>query len=694
MDPYSAAMKSSGAVFTKQNPFIPTSSVGKTHYHPSSPQRLSKTKKKPTLSPVRLSQPVGPQSHTLSSGKQHLPEESDRRLTSVHPDVDAQPKFTESWPSMDYDSSSTSTNSADMETSKLSIVSSKQADQKDSLLAKYIERFRYGQPQSREERRHMDLTGEEQLPFWWMSRLSSPSSSTPTKSSEKDVKDDRSPVYLSPVGHGGSTSSMHRGSLTSLSETTHGELDDTEILELQERGSRLVQRGERRVSEGSLPISSEGVGCSDFSSPVSVDEPMRRPLFPSIITSATVKSGSGLIQAAPSQKLGLTPSMVPPTHPEEDILFQWRLRRKMELAREPPQSHQYISVHGSSLKYQDHNLHWSNSSGHTQQQLHIQPTEALKRPNHSYFTAPQSVSNELHRPCPSEAGPCLVPGFAVSGSPLSQLQSNTCVPAHMHLLCGVLPCPLRSSNASQQQRTPQRLAGQQTRAESDTMPVLGNSTESSTDKPASKHKAFPSSGATEEERTGHHKKAERNKKEKLKTKQSEDDRRASMSSRTQKKSTRSMAQSERADEPRCTKSKRDPKQVPPRTQQGQEQERHVPSRENSADCLPPPSPVRSAIAQVVSEALFPPVDSRPVGRPPVSPAPPLCTAPAPPQSPLPPGLPHNSMEVISQLLQEAEDSDEKEFENDPVLQFLRKQRRGVKERIREVDFMLGEFQEE
>lgn len=62
-------------------------------------------------------------------------------------------------------------------------------------------------------------------------------------------------------------------------------------------------------------------------------------------------------------------------------------------------------------------------------------------------------------------------------------------------------------------------------------------------------------------------------------------------------SCRCVAVSEHADEPRCTKS-RDPKQVIPRTQQSQKEECQIISSENSTDRAPPPSPVRSAIAQV------------------------------------------------------------------------------------------------
>lgn len=56
------------------------------------------------------------------------------------------------------------------------------------ICPRYIERFRHGQPQSREDRRQMaSANGEEQQPFWWMTPSSLPSSSTPTKATEEGL---------------------------------------------------------------------------------------------------------------------------------------------------------------------------------------------------------------------------------------------------------------------------------------------------------------------------------------------------------------------------------------------------------------------------------------------------------------------------------------------------------------------------
>lgn len=53
--------------------------------------------------------------------------------------------------------------------------------------SRYIERFRFGKPQSREERQHQTADGGVDQPFWWMS-TSPPSSSTPTQTSEKHIR--------------------------------------------------------------------------------------------------------------------------------------------------------------------------------------------------------------------------------------------------------------------------------------------------------------------------------------------------------------------------------------------------------------------------------------------------------------------------------------------------------------------------
>ncbi|XP_044214986.1 proline and serine-rich protein 3 [Thunnus albacares] len=672
-------------------------SVGKTNYHPSRTHSLSKKKKKTTLSPVCSNQHDSPKVHTFEKPHCHLDA------------TDGQPTFAESWPSTDSRSSPTSTTvaSSGIETAKQSTragkstVSSELGVQQDSVLAKYMERFRHGQPQSREERQQMSSAVGEELPFWWMSPSSLPPSSTPTKTTDATLplRDDHIPSIFSPAGQRrlDRTPSQCRGAHSILSDTSQGECDDTEIIHLQERASRLLQRGECTLSDGSIPVSSEGLACSDFSSPVSVDEPVRRPLIPSLIKSTTAKARSDSVQAVSSQKSPGFPSLVPPARPEEDILFQWRLRRKMEQAREWSQSQQHSSLHGSTFSWQGPSLCYPSANGQAYKQT-IQPPEPSQRASHSHITAPQPENKEAHGPCPPASGPPSFPTFAASGSSVSQPHSIAHVPAHMHLLCDVLPCPIQSSHASEQQRISQRLDDSLPKVVPKKTPNPGKSKDTSADEPICKHIPSPppaSSGAIQAEwPSHHHKKTERNKKEKTPTKDLEkNEKKTAVAIRKQKKLSRCIVDSEHADGPSSTNRSSSHQRVSKKVMSWAEQhQQEFPSESCTGDHAPPPSPIHSALGQVVSEVLFPTVDSSPAQRTPVSLVSPLCAASsAPPQSSIPPCNAYNSMEVISQLLQEAEDSDEKEFEDDPLLQVLRKQRKWVKEQISEVDSLLDEF---
>lgn len=78
----------------------------------------------------------------------------------------------------------------------------------------------------------------------------------------------------------------------------------------------------------------------------------------------TAKASSDSVHAPSYQKSSVIPSLVPPARPEEDILFQWRLRRKIEQAREWPQSLQHSSLHGPAFSWQASSLSHPSASGH------------------------------------------------------------------------------------------------------------------------------------------------------------------------------------------------------------------------------------------------------------------------------------------------------------------------------------------
>uniref|UniRef100_UPI0037E7E1A2 proline and serine-rich protein 3 isoform X2 n=1 Tax=Semicossyphus pulcher TaxID=241346 RepID=UPI0037E7E1A2 len=671
---------------SRQNPFQQASKVGKTYYHPSCNQSLSQKKKKTTLSPVRLNQQSSPQLDSLSPEDQGVFEKHDHCFAAT----DGKPVYEESWPSTEWGSPpASSTSISDMLTEEQSAragkstVSSELGVQQDSVLAKYVERFRRGRPQSREERQQMaSAIGERPLPFWWMSTSSLPPSSTPTKKSDKDViqllKDDHGPAFHSRAGPSGRDGSLSpcRTSLSILSDTSQGEFEDTEILQLQERANRLLLRDDYTLNDGSIQVSSEGLGCSDFSSPVSVDEPVRRTLI-------TAKARSDSAQAWSSQKPSIIPSLVPPTRPEEDILFQWRLRRKMEQARDWPQQHS--SLHGPTFSWQAPSLGQTSASG--QAYKSAQTPESSQNTTNPHISNPKSETKEALGSC-TPSGPLPLPALVVSDSLVSQPHAIAHVPAHMHLLCDVLPCPIQSSHASTQQNLSKSIDASRTTVVRKKAHVPRNTMKTATDERICEHMPSPpSSGAMQGER---HRRSE-NMKGRAQTKESEKE--AAKSFRKQKKSTKYAEGKEHADGPGPSKRTSSQHRIPKKILPLAEEQQHEGRRELSTDDAQPASPIHSALGQVVSEVLFPTADSSPAQRTSVSSVSSSHTCSAPPQHSVHPGDEQNSMEVISQLLQEAEDSDEKEFEDDALLQVLRTQRKWVKEQISEVDSILNDFLE-
>ncbi|KAI5085863.1 proline and serine-rich protein 3, partial [Silurus meridionalis] len=396
-------MKSGDAIFTKKNPFPPEPRRTKGHYSPSRAKKIPKQQKRLALSPVRFTRSAGPpesppNTASLSPEDQRFLEGSHNVLLCPLPSITGQKNYSESWPSTEQSSSPASSD----DQHKQSTVTGR--TQEPSVLAKYIERFRYGRPQSREERQRLAGDGEENQPFWWMSsNPSQPSSSTPTRmpkeclgglfecgnegtGSVQDLISYQAESLLSP------TRGLLDLSALVLSDSSHCEQGEPEILQLQEKAQRLLQRSENSLSTGSsgVPISSEGLCCSDFSSPVSVDEPIRKPTVPSLIDAASLMAQRGPL---PSGSVGSQP------RPEDDILFQWRLRRKMEQARQ-----------------------WSRTSSRssTLHQPLLSRLALQAQPGLSFTSAPMGMTGSVNSPFP-----CPVPDPVPSSSSQVHPASST-----------------------------------------------------------------------------------------------------------------------------------------------------------------------------------------------------------------------------------------------------------------------------
>ncbi|XP_061675426.1 proline and serine-rich protein 3 isoform X2 [Syngnathoides biaculeatus] len=726
-------MTGRNAMMTRQHASEPAaSSVRKPSFSQSRTKASPNKRTKQSLIPVRSLKQDHPKAHPSCNYETQWPEKNGASY------------FPRSGPSVDRVSSPVL---SDVESPSLSSQAPKRI-QRNSGVTKYIDRFRYGQPLSREERQQMFSDFEDdRVPLWWMSSSSLPPSSTPSKISHKDPTDDRSQAVSSPARrqlHDDFNYSPRGGDYIMNaylpSDTSENEFEDTEILHLQERASKLLQRRDSILSSVSIPVSSEGLGCSDRSSSVSINETAHRPLMNTSIKSTAATGWSDSALAVPVRRYTFNSSMSPHTRPEDDILSQWRLRRKMEQAGERVHSMRNSEFYTPTFKGRAPSLHFSSVNGHPCKQEQI---IQYPKPPQEDFPEPKEARGE--RDATSVPLGAAEPDTFVSRPP-----SLAHVPAHMHLLCDILPCPTQSPHAVTFQGNPHKAEETLTEERTEKPKVSGHLKDNYIDNPPHRHIPSPPPGPSRythvdftfrptdgghpsrpregcsparpvegdcptrltkdghpssiPKKEGSHSRLteERNQsrlvvrdhdqnlrvtnempeKEKTQTKQEGESEKTERITTKQKKFTRCAECTEHAEGPKATSSAQ---QKPPKKNKTRADPRQQQRRKDAPHQPPLSSPVQRALGQVVSEVLFPPVDSSPRGAA-------VPSLPPPRRSSLPPCAAHASLEVMSQLLQEAED--EKEFEDDTLLRVLRTQRNWVKEQISEVDFMLHNKQED
>ncbi|XP_078393593.1 proline and serine-rich protein 3, partial [Cetorhinus maximus] len=357
------------SLLNRGNPFG-ASLVARSHYHPSSPRRLLQPRGgkvpqagkcqplEPGLRPAASHNSPGPAERLTAQG-----EVSEPGSTS---------SMEESWPSTESSSmltpdgtlggqdragstggslQSRGTVRADTDWSE----SPKNAPMESSIIAKYIQRFRHGSPLSREDReRAASEHGTESTEFWWLMN-SPPSSSTPTHDTnqfsqgsfgtEGGVFGNLSTSRLTQIGSLSGKMSLPglphpsvallKSGLSSggePSDVSQLEPFDQETVHLQEKANRLLERSESS-SSGRVPVSSEGVGSLSISD--TIEEVSRRP---TCIPLCKPAAGDVTMKQVPTVPDPLYSVRVPPFSalPGDDILYQWRLQRKMEAARERP----------------------------------------------------------------------------------------------------------------------------------------------------------------------------------------------------------------------------------------------------------------------------------------------------------------------------------------------------------------------
>ncbi|XP_030225242.1 proline and serine-rich protein 3 isoform X1 [Gadus morhua] len=657
-------MKSSVAVFTREDPLPPLPSR-KTGYHPSRRQNLTQKK------------------------------------SSKKTPADDRP----AWPSTDQGSPSSETafpSNTDPPGPSAGGFNMSPPHQQDSVLARYVQRFRYGEPRSRAERRPVSPAAEreEARLFWWMSPSSPPSSPTPRDSGDMDetaaLKEDQDPGRGGELGTSRPYGEPLDISSLDLSDSSLG--DRWDIEGVQERASRLLQRSESSVSSGSLVVSSEGLGGSGLSSPVSANEPFRRPFFPCPIEPTACNTSSSSAPVGPSQN-GYTPSAsISRQRPEEDILFQWRLRRKMEQAshwppapsqpfpslhqQQPPSAWQNPTLHQPPSAWQNPTLHQPPPAGQTsslhqasvsgsmehmplEQRPQDQGPEPSQRTPPSILPTPQHGRKGTHGPCPPAAGP---PSTSTP-RPASSQTASSHQPAREPPLWDGFPGPVPSSFPT----TPPKALGRpptdiapkhSRRTVTNPSPAAGGREPESCPPPPS------SSEPTKDERNSDIKEQKTaHRKQKRRPAGDGPGPQIGGGSRPRPDSMAASA----------------PQRLSPDKDTRQRKSQALHQGVCSAQCAPP-SPVHLALRQAVSEVLFP---TRRASS--SSSVPPRGAPAAPPRPQGPDGSAQPPEEVLSQLLRDAEDSDGAEFGDDGLLQVLRKQRTRVKDQISQVDSLLEEF---
>ncbi|CAM5175516.1 unnamed protein product [Eretmochelys imbricata] len=323
--PTCLAVVASTALFSVQGSPFALGSPARSHYHPSparlpGPQHQCTVRWGRALSPAHLLPSVPaialhrqcPPEPTASS-PQDLSFLQGPSCWGTALDSDSTNPVLESWPSTDCSSPSTPEKTPDLR-QLLDPLASARAGV--SIIAKYIERFRHGQPSSRSQRQVPPIPTARE--FWWLEPAPPSDSSTLKGGAKPDcTKLEEARPPLRPMGVPSDTSLL--------------ESPDPDTCSLQERATRLLLRSESSLSS-TIPVSSEGLRSTPPSSIPDSDQALPSPPHLS------------LLEPSPGS---LPPACWPPAHipqsssstrPEDDILFQWRLRRKMEQASQAGRS--------------------------------------------------------------------------------------------------------------------------------------------------------------------------------------------------------------------------------------------------------------------------------------------------------------------------------------------------------------------
>ncbi|XP_057302571.1 uncharacterized protein LOC130636753 [Hydractinia symbiolongicarpus] len=194
-------------------------------------------------------------------------------------------------------------------------------NENEGTLAKYVQRFREQPPQSRQERQ-----GNASDQFWWT--LSSPSNASTPKTFGSDITSDASNVTSgveTPVKSNKHRIQKHKnGHLFRRDEETESETN-----RIQLRANKLLEMSESTLNSS---YSSLSQGCKQSANKYRTLVSDYKKKTADNAKNSSLSSLTLTSQFTESQQDRQNKDVGSPLRPEDDILQQWRLARKMELA--------------------------------------------------------------------------------------------------------------------------------------------------------------------------------------------------------------------------------------------------------------------------------------------------------------------------------------------------------------------------
>ncbi|XP_061165196.1 uncharacterized protein LOC133174155 [Saccostrea echinata] len=413
----------------------------KAHYHPSKHKYLSKSQRKTALgSPLKQNDK---EDNQTSAEDEVFLKGGNRYLTKTPPpDDNASSKFDESWPSSERPSSVGLTGTDDRSPyslhKMLDLYGKRTEDYSDvkqtlsftetdlkgppgertSTLQRYVERFRRGEPMSREERERQ--TAASSKDFWWID---------PSKTENDDIK------------------------RPTVKKVVAGSPSDKLTQQLQERADRLLERSVSTVASSEPIVSTDGLGSSYDGTISSFEEQPYRPAFAKNFDAGpprTQYQGLNREPAAYSYHTDTGPIFPRPTkpvRPEDDILHQWRVKRRLESARDKAdKAPANQNTFGFLSNHPDEEEVKTKLSEFKERLSGKRPPTEPWRVHGAVQFTPKPVpspdfavdhGSEYQPKLEQKEGNDLPP---IASPTLGRRGKQTGVEPHLHLMCDLLPC--------------------------------------------------------------------------------------------------------------------------------------------------------------------------------------------------------------------------------------------------------------